>query len=92
MLEKWYLYKEIRPFVTLQHQDDVAPLPSVADPGPSSFSHERTVFEEQVPKLSGVEPNIGTKKQNVGKGRGQSGQRGKGQFGGKGKGVGKKSM
>ena len=64
---KWYLYKEIRPFVSPQHQDDVAPLPPASEP-------ESSAVEEPTAKVSRLEPIRG-KGKNA---KAPSGAKGKG--------------
>ena len=85
---KWYLYKEIRPFVSLEHQDKVAPHPPADEPEPSS-SADTGAVSEPVAKVSRLE--ISKISRAKGRGRIQAVSRGRGHVGGKGKGRGKKS-
>ncbi|KAK3793456.1 hypothetical protein RRG08_061423 [Elysia crispata] len=79
---KWYLYKEIRPFVSLEHQDKVAPHPPADEPEPSS-SADTGAVSEPVAKVSRLE--ISKISRAKGRGRIQAVSRGRALLGGKGR-------
>ena len=72
---QWYLYREIRPFVDILHQDIVAPLPKLLETRAAEPDSEN---ESQPPKRKRKgqesEPAGPSKTKGKGKGRGKNRQ------------------